>query len=556
MIDQIIEILFEEDNSRVVAIYGGGFKPPTKGHFSVVEKTLEDFPEIDELKVFVGGGVRDRITQDQSIKIWDIYNKYLTPKIDIESSIAPVKSIFDYSKEHPEEKIYWILGVREGNEDDLKDLESRTKSLEKYPNIEVKVITTDGSVSGTKARAALLSGDKEQFFKLIPDITDEEKEQVWNIFKSTIKESSKEKTKRLNKLKEEKELNVQDLAYQQIPGLLEKGINYGLAHFRAFIKSFYKWSGTKDKNEFFDFIESLNGEIKRVPLSSIIPSQKGKDYKNPSSEYEAEEFQKILDREKNVEDHRKEDFYPIVVNKRDNKIIDGNHRHYALSSINSPYAVILYIDVPEKYLQEASDPQAGTALPYGSGFAPVKELVTATEIICDNCGWKWKIADGGKDLYTCHKCGHDNTPKNDPFGLKEYAKEFVKEVFKEDRNIKEGMLSLSKYMVNNGMNIKPLPKVKIINNDAKNASDLLGKTAYYNPQEKSITLYTMNRHPKDVLRSFAHEMVHHQQNLEGRLNNINTTNTNEDGDLPEIEREAYEKGNMMLRNWEDSIKNS
>jgi hypothetical protein len=49
-------------------------------------------------------------------------------------------------------------------------------------------------------------------------------------------------------------------------------------------------------------------------------------------------------------------------------------------------------------------------------------------------------------------------------------------------------------------------------------------------------------------------MIHHEQNLDGRLNNINTTNTNEDGDLPEIEREAYEKGNMVLRNWEDSIK--
>jgi hypothetical protein len=50
-------------------------------------------------------------------------------------------------------------------------------------------------------------------------------------------------------------------------------------------------------------------------------------------------------------------------------------------------------------------------------------------------------------------------------------------------------------------------------------------------------------------------MIHHEQNLDGRLNNINTTNTNEGGDLPEIEREAYEKGNMMLRNWEDKIKN-
>jgi hypothetical protein len=41
----------------------------------------------------------------------------------------------------------------------------------------------------------------------------------------------------------------------------------------------------------------------------------------------------------------------------------------------------------------------------------LKELVTATEIICDNCGWRWKIKDGGDDLYICHKCNHDNTPE-------------------------------------------------------------------------------------------------------------------------------------------------
>jgi hypothetical protein len=55
---------------------------------------------------------------------------------------------------------------------------------------------------------------------------------------------------------------------------------------------------------------------------------------------------------------------------------------------------------------------SGKAAPYGSGYAPVKELVTDTEIICDNCGWKWKIVDGGDDLYICHKCGHDDNPNN------------------------------------------------------------------------------------------------------------------------------------------------
>ena len=42
----------------------------------------------------------------------------------------------------------------------------------------------------------------------------------------------------------------------------------------------------------------------------------------------------------------------------------------------------------------------------------LKELVTATESICDNCPWRWKIADGGDDLYICHKCWHDNTPEH------------------------------------------------------------------------------------------------------------------------------------------------
>ena len=50
-------------------------------------------------------------------------------------------------------------------------------------------------------------------------------------------------------------------------------------------------------------------------------------------------------------------------------------------------------------------------------------------------------------------------------------------------------------------------------------------------------------------------MIHHKQNLEGRLNNITTTNTAEDDELTEIEREAYELGNILFRNWEDKIKN-
>jgi hypothetical protein len=131
----------------------------------------------------------------------------------------------------------------------------------------------------------------------------------------------------------------------------------------------------------------------------------------------------------------------------------------------------------------------------------------------------------------------------------------IKEMYAEPSKFSYPPLvkSLTKYMLDKGMNIKPLPKVKFIDNDAENAKDFFGKTAHYDPSNRVIVLYTMERHPKDVMRSFAHEMIHHEQNCNGKLQNITTQNTNEEGDLPEIEREAYEKGNMTFRNWTDTL---
>ena len=38
----------------------------------------------------------------------------------------------------------------------------------------------------------------------------------------------------------------------------------------------------------------------------------------------------------------------------------------------------------------------------------IQEMISNTKIICDKCGWEWKIKDGGDDLFIYHKCGHDN----------------------------------------------------------------------------------------------------------------------------------------------------
>jgi hypothetical protein len=116
--------------------------------------------------------------------------------------------------------------------------------------------------------------------------------------------------------------------------------------------------------------------------------------------------------------------------------------------------------------------------------------------------------------------------------------------------------SLLEYMLEQKMNITPLPEVKI-RYDEDQANDFFGKTAYYDPNNQEVVLYVMNRHPKDVCRSFSHEMIHHMQNMEGRLEGLaGTTNTNEDDYLQEIEKEAYLRGNITFRNWEDGLKNN
>lgn len=106
------------------------------------------------------------------------------------------------------------------------------------------------------------------------------------------------------------------------------------------------------------------------------------------------------------------------------------------------------------------------------------------------------------------------------------------------------------------MGFKNPPKL-FLKNDDTNAKNPLGKTAYYSPEENSITLYVTQRHPKDVMRSLSHELVHHTQNCRGEFDNMGEMGdgyAQNDEHLREMEREAYETGNMCFRDWEDSIK--
>jgi hypothetical protein len=108
------------------------------------------------------------------------------------------------------------------------------------------------------------------------------------------------------------------------------------------------------------------------------------------------------------------------------------------------------------------------------------------------------------------------------------------------------------------MGFKDPPRL-FLRGDSKNAKNPLGKTAHYDPSAKSVTLYTTGRHPKDVMRSLSHELVHHTQNCRGDFDDVGEMGegyAQNDSHLREMEREAYEVGNMCFRDWEDSIKST
>jgi len=93
--------------------------------------------------------------------------------------------------------------------------------------------------------------------------------------------------------------------------------------------------------------------------------------------------------------------------------------------------------------------------------------------------------------------------------------------------------------------------------DHDNANKILGKTAQYDPDQFSITIFVDGRHPKDILRSLSHELVHHNQNCLGQFDGPQDAGVGyaqRDPHLRTMEREAYEKGNIIFRDFEDLIK--
>ena len=175
---------FLESNSKNTALVPGGFKPPTLGHFYLV-KEIANRKEIDEVVVLIGHKVREDITKEQSMNIWEIYKKHLPQKVQIQISQkpSPIGDVISIIKNNPQNFYFPVVGYR--GEEDKGDL-SRFDSLKgKYENYNPIVFKSNLGISGTKVRSVISQNNFEEFNKYLPtELSKEDREQIWRILNS------------------------------------------------------------------------------------------------------------------------------------------------------------------------------------------------------------------------------------------------------------------------------------------------------------------------------------------------------------------------------------
>jgi hypothetical protein len=130
-------------------------------------------------------------------------------------------------------------------------------------------------------------------------------------------------------------------------------------------------------------------------------------------------------------------------------------------------------------------------------------------------------------------------------GMKENFKPMVKMLLREAlmTKEKEDVLNVSDF-VNFAKKILEIEDDITIELAFEKTSDLR-TTAYYNNGDRRIKVYVKDRAKIDIMRSIAHELVHHKQNIDGRLDGVKDPGA----DGSEFENEANALAGLIIRKW-------
>ena len=178
----------EVEAGKQLILLPGGFKPPTKAHYQMIEY-YNDHPRVGKVLVLIGPSPRGNYDRETSMKIFDLYGVDNLDKVEIMKTEynSPIRAAYEFLISDPRREDYKQFSFGMGASDKGGD-EERSKQFVEYftekkpedlpEGFDVveppccPAIGGDEPISATNLRKALDEEDLDTIERLIPDNID------------------------------------------------------------------------------------------------------------------------------------------------------------------------------------------------------------------------------------------------------------------------------------------------------------------------------------------------------------------------------------------------
>jgi len=200
--------LNENKKDGVTVLLPGGFKPMHIGHVDLVKRYATQ-PEVKEVKVLIGPGVRNGISQKESLDVTKLLlNKFDNVSVEAVKYPSPILTAYKYM-ENAEPGTYAMAGVKKGDDyarvlKFVKDYEPGGKYVHTLPKgvdvvelgVNTEPINYEGRsddkegqpISASTLRRDILNDDYENFKTNYPGYPEETVKNLWKMLKPIVVE--------------------------------------------------------------------------------------------------------------------------------------------------------------------------------------------------------------------------------------------------------------------------------------------------------------------------------------------------------------------------------
>ena len=441
--------------NKITVLFPGGFKPLTGAHLELANRYARD-PQVERVILLIGPKEREGITRDKTINMFDLLNS--NPKIEIQPTEfnSPIMAAYEYLFELPEDAIGRYAMAASTKGDDYVRAKDFVPNVDKYAtigdkkgrripagidatelsiNVDPLAYENGQPISATTVRQSLMQDDYATFRASYPQYEDAYVKNAWQILKGVQEATLFSKEWWTASLQED----VQEVV-EAIMNPKEKDRHDSkIKHLRSFLEKHRGESFIYDFDQFTKtvagakLIESIIAEnyITRDELKQIEPVL-DRFFKRFGIDVDFQgkftHFIERLNDPRNEGTIRLEDLENLFRDLSDEygeKIVQ-QFRAGNPTAVESDYQFDVPLHMP---FQLEFDRQKGqikliprTIKAQRKQWQPnnpndvIYKIESAmpksgNRIECNKCSHSWPVKKGGKDLYICHECGHDNNPK-------------------------------------------------------------------------------------------------------------------------------------------------